>query len=307
MNQGIAQDILTCIPASHAAVTAKCLRNTFGPDGFILWRNWLQNQREQVDMAAWPETAPQAFNARLLEDVGKQSGYASFRDMTRPRVRRNVDKELHDNMIKGKEAIRIGAVAETMLKRASFQAHPYLASKGFINEERPYGPPGLEGSGLVDSAGHLLIPMRHVAHGWFLALQRITQDGDKRYWPTGCTTREAVHKIGEQRRPVAYWLVEGYATGLSVRKALLTQYRRRDQVVVCFSANNLVTVSAWASVGDKVAVVVADNDKSGVGEVAAWKTGLPFWMPPVVGMDANDYEMAYGAEVLGEELEAMLA
>jgi phage/plasmid primase-like uncharacterized protein len=40
------------------------------------------------------------------------------------------------------------------------------------------------------------------------------------------------------------WLVEGYATGLSVRAAL-RELHREAQVVVCFSAFNLAHVGRW--------------------------------------------------------------
>jgi hypothetical protein len=35
--------------------------------------------------------------------------------------------------------------------------------------------------------------------------------------------------------------------------------------------------------------VVADNDESRAGEEAAKRIGWPYWMPPDVGHDFNDY------------------
>jgi putative DNA primase/helicase len=41
-------------------------------------------------------------------------------------------------------------------------------------------------------------------------------------------------------------------------------------------------------------MVVADNDESGTGERIAKQTGLPYWMPPDIGFDFNDYHIKYG-------------
>lgn len=158
-------------------------------------------------------------------------------------------------------------------------AHSYLVRKGFPEE-----------SGLVRD-GVLLIPMFLAGnYGSVIGVQRIAPDGAKMFLP-GQRARGAVHRFGSGQREV--WLVEGYATGLTVRAALKRLYRAAD-VVVCFSAGNLVHV-AGLGIGTHV---MADNDVSRVGEDAAKETGLPYLMPAEVGTDANDLMCAGGLEAV---------
>ena len=62
-------------------------------------------------------------------------------------------------------------------------------------------------------------------------------------------------------------------------------------MIVCFSAGNIPVVADWTRPKTRRSriMVIADNDASGAGERAAKKTGFRYWMPPVVGMDANDW------------------
>ncbi|WP_246183747.1 toprim domain-containing protein [Pandoraea anhela] len=91
-----------------------------------------------------------------------------------------------------------------------------------------------------------------------------------------------------------HWLVEGFATGLSVREALRSLHRPA-RVVVCFSAGNLQHVAGQIP-GRRY--VVADNDDSGTGARVATATGLPWAMPPQVGDDANDFHQRAGLGAL---------
>jgi putative DNA primase/helicase len=38
-------------------------------------------------------------------------------------------------------------------------------------------------------------------------------------------------------------------------------------------------------------LVIADNDESGTGERVAKQIGWPYWMPPEIGDDFNDYHV----------------
>jgi putative DNA primase/helicase len=99
-------------------------------------------------------------------------------------------------------------------------------------------------------------------------VQRISADGTKLFLPGG-KAKGSVFFIGPllaQER----WLVEGYATGLSVRAAL-RELHREAQVVVCFSAGNLAHVGRLVKELRPKAFVFADNDKSGAGAKAAAK------------------------------------
>lgn len=166
--------------------------------------------------------------------------------------------------------------AQDVVTRCRYDHHPYLDRKGFKDEQA-----------LVDFDGRMVVPMRDVAsYGRVNSVQWIASDGEKKFLPGGAA-KGSVFVIGSG--PEA-WLCEGYATGLSVRAALKTMYRQA-RVVVCFSAANLAAVAA--RMGGRV-FVVADNDASGTGQRYAAQTGLPWVMPPVVGMDLNDLHQSEG-------------
>lgn len=164
--------------------------------------------------------------------------------------------------------------AEWILSECRKQAHPYLTSKGFEKEH-----------GLVwttNGSALLVVPMK--VGQQLTSLQLIDEAGNKKFLTDGATGG-AVFQIGSG--PAI--LCEGYATGLSVRDAVIASKVRRS-VIVCFSANNLVKVAQ----NYPGAVVVADNDESKTGELAAQKTGLPYWISDTVGEDFNDYSRRVG-------------
>lgn len=169
------------------------------------------------------------------------------------------------------------------LKRASEDmlmsqtaGHPYLFRKGFP-----------EATGRVLN-GYLVIPMRDYRTDALVNVQKINPDGEKRFL-TGGQSKGAIYKLGPAFAKER-WLVEGYATGLSVKAALDAMYRKA-QVWVCFSAGNLLYVSQRIG-GNRY--VFADNDASGTGQRIAKETGLPWIMSPVEGEDANDLHQRAG-------------
>jgi putative DNA primase/helicase len=148
--------------------------------------------------------------------------------------------------------------------------HPYLEAKGFKEEQ---GNVWKTEDGLV-----LVIPMR-VGHR-LVGCQLIREDGEKKFL-FGQRTSEASF-VFDNKGP--HILCEGYATGLSIRAAMKA-LKRRYTLHICFSAGNMVKVAATLPRG----FVVADNDESRAGEEAAKRIGWPYWMPPDVGHDFNDY------------------
>lgn len=174
--------------------------------------------------------------------------------------------------------------AEDMINRAMLEPHPYLERKGFPQER-----------GLVLD-GELLIPMREFScYRQLNSLQRISADGTKLFLPGG-KARGSIFFIGPFMASER-WLVEGYATGLSVRAALREMFRDA-QVAVCFSASNLEHVGRVARALSVRTYIAADNDKSGAGQAAAEATGLPWVMPPDVDTDANDLHQRQGLRAL---------
>ena len=174
------------------------------------------------------------------------------------------------------EACRHGRAAQEALRQiseATLAKHPYLARKGFP-----------EALGLV-LEDKLLIPMRDYKSGQVISLQSI--GADKKFL-FGGRAKGAIFTIGNKGGQ--RWLVEGYATGLSVKAALDAMYIQ-SQVCICFSASNLQYVAERIP-GNRF--VFADHDESGTGQRVAEATGLPWVMSPVVGEDANDLHRRAG-------------
>ena len=171
--------------------------------------------------------------------------------------------------------------ADIILKRADLKEHGYLVIKGFPEE-----------LGLV-SEDRLLIPMRNVVTNKLQGYQSIWWNMEERKYEKkmllGMRAKNAVHRLGSKTASET-WLVEGYATGLSVYHALRS-IGSDASVVVCFSASNLVQVADQIK-GQRF--VFADRDESKTGEKSAEQTGLPWTMADTVGFDANDLHMKSG-------------
>lgn len=165
--------------------------------------------------------------------------------------------------------------------------HPYLKAKGFPDEQ---GHVWVTDDGLL-----LVIPMR--VDGRLVGCQLIDDKGEKKFL-SGQITKGAVFTMDAKGVPV---FVEGYATALSVRAAMKAM-KIRYTIHVCFSASNLEFV-AGKTIGG---LIIADNDSNGVGEKAAQKTGKPYWMPPTVGHDANDYHATAGLFQVSQSLKRSL-
>jgi len=175
------------------------------------------------------------------------------------------------------------AKAAGLLNNCQRAMHPYLKRKGF--EEEP-------GNVYVkDTLGYLIIPMR--VGSQLVGAQVISEEGEKKFL-YGQRTKGAEF-VFDNKGP--HILTEGYATALSVRAAMKA-LKMRYTIHVCFSAQNLLHVSQ--GLGD--CFIVADNDESQTGERIAKKSGKPFWMPPTVGQDFNDYHQEVGLFKASQEL-----
>jgi len=170
---------------------------------------------------------------------------------------------------------QVALQADIVLRSAKIENHAYLQYKGFSDEK-----------GLVLN-DKLMIPMRNVVTNKLQGYQSIYWDLQARKYDkkmlTGMRAKNAVFCIGS-RTAEEFWLVEGYATGLSVYHALKS-CGMTASVIVCFSASNLVAVADQIS-GKRF--IFADNDESKTGQTSAEATGLPWTMPDTVGWDAND-------------------
>lgn len=164
--------------------------------------------------------------------------------------------------------------------QAASADHPYLARKGI----KAHGA-------RVTADGRLVVPL-YDADGTLASLQYIDHAGGKLYHPGGQTGGK-FWMVGAMDAPGALYVAEGFATAATI-------HERTDRpCVVSYSASNLV--SATQAMRERFGVtqdivIVADHDRHGVGqryaEQASAKFGARVIMPPIEGMDANDYQQA---------------
>lgn len=227
--------------------------------------------------------------------------------------KRRYAKERAENERRDREkAARTAQMAERMIRAAKPGEHSYLKRKGFP-EERPLvlaadlvrqmaGYTNSRGEFVpadylvpADAAMAIVVPARIGQK--ITSAQLIWEDGTKKFL-SGGEMGAASHRIATGS---AAWLCEGYATGLSLRAAL-RGLNRRDTILVCFSAANIVKVAATI---EERCYIAADYDAPpaakpeqfgglGAGEYFAQKTGKPYVMPPDLKTDINDYHQAAG-------------
>ena len=230
-------------------------RSTNGAFFYDGQRGWVMNWAEEARVI-WYEDP----NAKPWTDQEK-------REWAAKRNKANADKDNSYQMAAERAAI--------ILRTAKMEEHPYLEIKGFSDMQ-----------GYV-MGGKLLVPMRNVITGKLQGFQEIYWDMPNRKYEKkmlhGMRAKNGVLIMGSKEAPET-WFVEGYATGLSLHKALRS-VGLNAAVVVCFSASNMVQVASQVR-GDRF--IFADNDESKTGEKSAISTGLPWTMADEVGYDAND-------------------
>ena len=168
-----------------------------------------------------------------------------------------------------------------IMRNVVMAPHPYLVKKGFPEEK---------GWVLEDK---LIIPMR--LKGSLVGCQQIDRDGNKKFL-YGQVTKGASCVFDNKGANI---LVEGYATALSVRRALKS-VKQRYTIHVCFSAGNIIEIAKQVN----HAFIVSDNDNAGL--LATRSTKLPYWVSDVAGEDFNDYELRVGPDVAGFNLSSVV-
>ena len=320
---------LYSIPASCDRETwwqvGAALKTELGDAGFALFDSWSQTAPDKyhrtTTAGTWRSVHAGPFTIGTVYHLARENGWQDQVPVITPpdpaeAIWRAAQEE-RERAAREKRATDAAVRAIAMIHNANWMpSHPYLVAKGFPET------PGLS------CEGHLLVPMRHYLSNAVQSVQTIAPDGKKKFLAGGQAS-QAVYKLG---RAWTRWYVEGYATGLSVQAAL-RRLPRQDQVVVCFSAGNLAHIAPPAGSTPRAQYVIADHDwwrcpkkecrakwdyeskrcpscgSSGVtepaGEKHAKQTGLPYWMPPEPGTDANDYHQAHGVEALAKELRRM--
>lgn len=181
-------------------------------------------------------------------------------------------KQAQDQIRAGQQ--RAAEKAEWILSQCELDVHPYLNAKGFPDERANVWT-------TEDGARLLVIPMR--VGEKIVGCQLVDGEGGKKFL-SGQRTSDAAFVINN-RGPIV--LCEGYATALSIQAALKA-IKARYTLFVCFSAHNIGRLAATLPKG----LIVADNDASLTGERVAKETGWPYFMPPTVGHDFNDFHRA---------------
>lgn len=241
------------------------------PDGvpagrFGCWREGLE--------ASW-----RAYIGRPL-DAGELMGHQ--RRMEEARAARDAELSRSHEMA--------AAVVDRIWSQAQAASadHPYLARKGI----QPHGA-------RVTGDGRLVVPL-YDPDGTLASVQYIDHSGGKLYHPGGQTGGK-MWMVGSMDAPGALYIAEGFATAATVHEVT------RRPCAVSYSASNLLEVVAAMRErfgASQDIVIVADHDKHGVGqryaEQASAKYGATVVMPPIEGMDANDYQQA------GHDLGALL-
>ena len=279
--------------------------------GFDVWARWSQpgNWRERDGKAVWRSFRPGGgVTVGSLFAEARRGGWSAGpdsapvrRDTAESRRRREA-QVARERERREAEAAHARAEAARIVRACHLGDNGYLALKGVRerrdrqvvrhNSQLVTAPEEVfrraDGSGMVIGK-RVCIPIRVGAE--ISSLQLIDPDGGKLFLPGG-KVRGGMHLICRGGTwPEEIWLVEGLATGLTVQHALRSLPGRRSAIAVCFSAGNIPVVAERLSSLHRRAraVVIADNDESGAGERYARATGLRYWMPPVVGMDANDW------------------
>ena len=224
---------------------------------------FVQNHATDTEVSVWNTDAPASIDVARIARAAKDA-----------------------EVLKRKAQAEAAAKAKSILDLTVLAKHEYLKAKGFPED---WGRVWIK-----DGENILVIPMW--ADGDMVGCQLIKPDGDKKFL-YGQRTSGAAFCIDNKGDHV---LCEGYATALSIQKAM-KGLKRPYTIHVCFSAGNMKRVAEG-----KRGLVIADNDASGTGERVAKEIGWPYWMSDQVGEDANDFHMRVGLFKFTQSLTPLL-
>jgi len=277
------QNALSFIPAHERdlwVTMAMAVKAELGDSGFPIWDDWSQTAANYNALAArsvWKSCKGAGVTIGSLFHEAKFNGWRDDSNYQKPTAEQIAAQQraAEERQSKeGKERIKAAQdaakKADWILSQCKPEKHAYLDSKGF---------PELEG--LVwrpDSETNLLCIPMYVGNN-LGGVQMIDKHGAKKYL-SGQVTSKAEYRIDSGALNATDWWVEGYASGLSLR-ACLHALKLRYRIHITFSAGNLKRMAHSG-------YVVADNDASNTGALAAQATGLPYFLAPGVGNDIND-------------------
>ena len=213
-----------------------------------------------------------AIHEKPVSFKGKQEHRISAEDIRQKRLKAEAERKIRNDKAVNK--------AVFIMDNAIKAKHNYMAKKGFPDDKQWVWN------------NLLVIPMR--IDQKLVGCQLIDQDGNKKFL-SGQITKGAETIIDAKGRHI---LCEGFATALSVRRALKAMHKRYT-IHICFSASNIIEMAKKYP----TCMVVADNDSIGLN--SAKKTGRSYWISPCDGEDFNDFELRVGATEAGKSLIAI--
>lgn len=261
------------------------VKSELGDEGFDLWDSWSRTSdryKASSAKAVWRSIRPQGgITVRTLYKLARENGWQGIGTIApiQPPSRREIKIDYELMKRRRKAAQRAAA----MLSDSHLDVHPYLASKGFPEQQ----------INVLDGAA--LIPMR--CGGELVGCQSIDADGNKKFL-FGQKSSGAEFVFGNGALHV---LCEGYATALSAQ-AVLRNLKVPYSIHVTFSAGNMKRIARGLPGG----VVLADNDASQTGERVALEIGWPYFMSDVVGEDFNDFHQRVGTFAAAMKLRPLL-
>lgn len=267
---------------------AMAVKSEVGDAGFDIWNQWSQsasNYNERAARAVWKSCAGAGITVATLFHEAKQNGWQDQCHQRPPQEQITAMKvaaaecATKDGQNRILAACMAAKRAKWVLDQCKPERHAYLYSKGFPELEGLVWRPKQE-------VNLLCIPM--FVDRKLCGLQMIDRHGTKRFL-SGQKTSQAEHCIATGGVGARDWFCEGYATSLSLRECLHA-LREKYRIHATMSAGNMVKVSNRYAGG----FVVADNDQSGTGERAAIATGMPYYMPVLIGEDFNDFHRRVG-------------
>jgi putative DNA primase/helicase len=209
-------------------------------------------------------------------DVGRELTAAEQMAISRRTAEAKAAREAEKKQKNERAASTVGMIWENA--GAASPDHPYLKRKGVD----PHGA-------RITGDGRIMAPMFDAA-GNLSSVQYIEESGEKQFHPGGAV-KGCFWMLGDPDQTI--FIAEGFATAATVLETT------NQAVAVAFSAGNISQVAE--TIRNKFGktqeiVIVADHDTGGVGknyaDQAAAKVGARVVMPPIEGMDANDYKLA---------------
>jgi len=284
--------ITVCLNGQHTACPVCGGKDRFRFDNQAGRGTWLCNQCGAGDGLALVEKALSLSTKEAAAQVAALLG-----DNPSPVITAATKQIEQDNV-----AARLKAVtqAQALMSKATAQTgHAYMVTKGWPDEPALTlnGPP-LRIGGETFKQDDLLVPLVD-GQGTVVNVQLINASGNKRMLAGG-QVKEAAHVFAGESHAVI-WLVEGYATGLTVHN--LTG----DTVYVALSANNLPALAAQLRerFPEAQLLIAADNDENGKGQAKAEEATLlcggKAALPAEVG-DWNDVYLLAGDTATRKQL-----